>query len=421
MLPGCSCWRMLLTTILVARRGVLGSRIQPAAFVSGIQQRVQRSTKISTNHRQRSPFVSLAATNMEAPTTKARIVSSDQLQECGDRIRRGELVAFPTETVYGLGCNALDPVAVQKVFSAKERPLTDPLIVHVNTAQEALQLWHSDNKALLALTTTFWPGPLTIVARAAPNVPSILMANTGFVACRSPSHPLARQLIDCAKVPIAAPSANKFGHVSPTRASHVWDDLKGEDVWIVDAPHVCDVGVESTVAKVMDSGEVTVLRQGAISVEEIAACLQQAGLNNAVDRDTERAVQEHVATVAPGQTIRHYSPNIPSFIVASAVCTASLSEDDRVSLRTSILLDFGGQLKTWEDTVLAYRDLSTTGDSAEAARNVFDALRWAELIDGGSRILFPELPSVVGTDALTLALKDRLTRAASGVVIGALR
>jgi hypothetical protein len=201
----------------------------------------------------------------------------------------------------------------------------------------------------------------------------------------------------------------------------VWDDLQYENVWIVDAPNVCDVGVESTVAKVMESGEVTVLRQGAVSVEQIAACLRQAGLNNVVNRDTERAVREHVATVAPGQTIRHYSPNIPSFIVASTVCAASLTEDDRRSLGTSILLDFGGQLKTWEDSVLAYKDLSTTGDSAEAARNVFDALRWAELIEGGSRILFPELPSVVGTDALTLALKDRLTRAASGVVIGALR
>ena len=442
MCRGCRFWCMLLLTALVARKGVVAIRIRLAssAFITSLhrqtltipqrktsfmlQNTLSNSNTMSTTTTTTIPTGSTTVATSTIATTvvTAKIVSPSQLEECGERLRQGDLVAFPTETVYGLGCHALDPVAVQKVFDAKERPLTDPLIVHVNHAVDALKLWqnHSD-PALIALTTTFWPGPLTIVAKAAPTVPQILMANTGFVACRSPSHTIARQLIDCAQVPIAAPSANKFGHVSPTKSSHVWDDLHSENVWIIDAPEGCHVGVESTVAKVSDNGHVTVLRQGAVSVEQIAACLHHAGLTNVVERNTERAVHEHVATVAPGQTIRHYSPNIPSFMIASAMCTLPLSEEDQSALKTTIIIDFGGVLQTWNQFALAYRDLSCTGDSAVAARHVFDALRWAERIEGGSRIVFPDLPPTTGTDALTLALKDRLTRAASGVVIDALQ
>ena len=167
------------------------------------------------------------------PPTTAKLVPATlaSLTQCGERLRSGELVSFPTETVYGLGCHALDPSAVQKVFDAKERPLSDPLIVHVTDSKNALELWAAsssmgcndqqqqhdqqqiEKQALSVLTSQFFPGPLTIVAKAHPTIPQILMANTGYVACRSPSHPIARNLISCAKVPIAAPSANKFGHV----------------------------------------------------------------------------------------------------------------------------------------------------------------------------------------------------------------
>ena len=183
---------------------------------------------------------------------RAKLVSLDSLEDCGARLRRGDLVAFPTETVYGLGCNALDPEAIIKVFQAKERPLTDPLITHVTNNEVAYNLWDAESsslegKVLRLLCEKFWPGPLTLVAKAAPHVPSILMANTGYVACRAPQHSISIALINAAEVPIAAPSANKFGHVSPTRANHVWDDLLHEDVWIVDTDEqntagVCDEG-----------------------------------------------------------------------------------------------------------------------------------------------------------------------------------
>mmetsp|Transcript_37307 Transcript_37307/g.90584 ORF Transcript_37307/g.90584 Transcript_37307/m.90584 type:complete len:593 (-) Transcript_37307:135-1913(-) len=463
---------------------------------------------------------------------KARMVSSvdaDDIEACGKRLREGNLVAFPTETVFGLGSNALDPSAISKIFEAKERPLTDPLISHVSSPQTAYDLWengggddcgnandddntekntttHDDRKindnaiverrALHALCERFWPGPLTIVAKAKSHVPGLLMANTGFVACRSPKHGTARALIDAAGVPICAPSANKFGHVSPTKAQHVWDDLKEEDVWIlqgntkIDASGndgngdrdknvsevACEVGVESSVVKIemlpsningsgsstssgVDAdgaaaattvtviGKVTLLRQGAISVEDIKSCLADAGLfpnSFVVTAKTNKANKDEVAQVAPGQTIRHYSPNVPSFILKSSSCPDGTdshniknnNDDDaelqlrlRNALKECILIDFGSRMKSWQNYALSYRDLSEEGNSGTASQNVFDVLRWAEGIEGASeitRIIFPEIVcdsnanQNTSADALTLALKDRLTRAASGQMIDSL-
>lgn len=376
---------------------------------------------------------------------RAKLVSLDTFAECGARLRQGDLVAFPTETVYGLGCNALDPSAIQKVFRAKERPLTDPLISHVTKKEVAYNLWEAapsslEGNALRLLCDKFWPGPLTLVSKAASHVPDILMANTGFVACRAPKHPISIALIDAAGVPIAAPSANKFGHVSPTRANHVWDDLLHEDVWIMEtddqnAAGICDVGVESSVAKIemfeSESGEqkgkITLLRQGAISVGDIKKCLEEAGLGSEfiVQARTKKACHDTVATVAPGQSIRHYSPDIPSYILSQSRCEAlaEITADDKAFLSKSVLIDFGGKLKAWKGLALAYRELSGDGTSAKATQSVFETLRWAERVDGANQILFPEIvDNMPGMhDALTLALKDRLTRAASGVVIDSLK
>lgn len=387
-----------------------------------------------------------------APKVSAKLVPCTELKICGERLRNGGLVAFPTETVYGLGCNALDESAIIKVFEAKERPLTDPLISHVTDSQVAFDLWAAETdsleeKALRSLCEKFWPGPLTMVAKAAPDVPSILMANTGFCACRSPQHPISIALINAAQVPIAAPSANKFGHVSPTRSSHVWHDLQHEDVWIVEEEQegesietsCCEVGVESSVAKIemMESsqkGRITLLRQGAVSLRDIEECLEKVGLadNFEVLAFTKKATDETVANVAPGQTIRHYSPDVPSYILSTALCSTVTSsppsDSDKEYLSKSVLIDFGGKIKEWKDLALAYRDLSETGNSAEATKQVFETLRWAEKIQEAEHIFFPEISDTVelptnetsSPDALTLALKDRLTRAASGTVIDAL-
>lgn len=407
----------------------------------------------------------------EKPTTSttliARKVTPAALSECGARLRAGDLLAFPTETVYGLGCHALDPSAVQKVFAAKERPLTDPLIVHVAQAEDALPLWnHQEEESemfpiLQSLCDRFWPGPLTLVAKAAPQVPAVLMANTGYVACRCPLHPLAQELIREAKVPIAAPSANKFGHVSPTQADHVMDDLGQEDVWVLEdkteceskttttttaAAIACQVGVESTVAKleaISDSTStstgtphfkyaLTVLRQGAISVQDLQECLTKAARTDvSVASLSSRTVEETQATVAPGQTIKHYSPRIPSFLLAPSLLSNPTTNNKEGKLteflQRSIVLDFGGRMGAWKSSAKQYRDLSAAGDSSQAAQCVFEALRWAERIDAEAQyIVFPQVVQAgegsnkEAHDALTLALHDRLTRAASGVVLDSL-
>lgn len=375
-------------------------------------------------------------------TARAKRVSArTDLVACSQRLQQGELVAFPTETVYGLGCHALNETAILKVFEAKERPLTDPLIVHVLDSAAAFELWQADPSTaegviLSKLCSRFWPGPLTLVATAKPGVPGKLMAGTGFVACRSPASGTARALLETSQLPLAAPSANKFGHVSPTTAQHVYDDLWQEDVWILeddmlhDSQHqqprdrTCQVGVESTVAKLEASKTdentfvLTVLRQGAVSAADLASSLHDIRPHVEVRAKTKRATDESVANVAPGQTIRHYSPNVVSYMVSAE---ASKMESSEV-LSKAVVIDYGQRLAAWKDMALAYRDLSPTGNSTEAAQGVFETLRWAEGVANAGSIFFPDLSSDEGDndDALRLAVQDRLTRAASGVTVTSL-
>ena len=443
-----------------------------------------------------SPPAAHSSAGSAGPLIRAKLVreTSDNLQACSERLRSGKLVAFPTETVYGLGCHALHEDAVQAVFSAKKRPLTDPLIVHVLDAPAAFELWQAklpdhenwegtdtessssnNNNHLTPVTTlegqilwklcqSFWPGPLTLVARANRRVvPDVVMAGTGFVACRSPSHGTARSLLQVSQLPLAAPSANKFGHVSPTKAQHVWDDLHDEDVWILEPKQTeeekmdqslsmscCQVGVESTVAK-LEVGEdadnespnvpavLTVLRQGAVSVQDLETCLQ--GMNVRVQSKQHQVISEDVAAVAPGQSIRHYSPNIPSYMVSKSLqatlrsstltnnglnSDASLShfltDTERQLLSETVIIDYGQTLAVLKSAALEYRDLSPSANSTEAAQVVFETLRWAERVEGASRIVLANL-GLEGDDtnkkaeALELAIQDRLTRAASGVTI----
>jgi len=371
--------------------------------------------------------------NKRVKTTEEKIIRAkivSDISKCGERLRKGDLVAFPTETVYGLGCHALDESAIMKVFEAKERPTTDPLIVHVLEFSDASELWNSDDKDVLStLTSRFWPGPLTLVASAKKTVvPDIIMAGTGFVACRSPSHSVARQLLTEARIPIAAPSANKFGHVSPTRAQHVYDDLKHEDVWILDTntesskeketASCCDVGVESTVAKLLPSDKkLLVLRQGAVGMAEMQQCLRDGGFTDyTVVCKSKNTVAEDIATVAPGQMLRHYSPNIPSYMVAPT------TQSNKEKLQRAVVIDYGGKLSCWRDNALQYRDLSPDGNPRDAAKAVFETLRWAERVDTAEVIFFPTIitDSTTEDDGLLLAVQDRLTRAASGQTIDTL-
>ena len=362
-------------------------------------------------------------------------------------------MAFPTETVYGLGANALDESAVLSIFTTKGRPLTDPLIVHVPTKQEALALLEmspttKDIYELLA--TTFWPGPLTMVGKAIPAIPLMVTAGTGFVGIRCPQHELARRLLIEARVPVAAPSANRFGHVSPTTAQHVYEDLGGHSIAIIDGESqqpgdngsteaTCNVGIESTVAKVDGvSKKIIIFRRGGVSESAIREALSATdytveALSKKVPHDLSTVptgaadIQEigsstkvdlpHSATgngeQAPGQCLTHYAPDVPTSLVrcgggvggsgngsggggsgsggsGSGSGSGLETTTDGVScevcttpLSACVVVDFGGHLQSLRAGALDYRDLSTTGNVSEAAHELFDALRWTERVKNG--------------------------------------
>jgi L-threonylcarbamoyladenylate synthase len=238
-------------------------------------------------------------------------------------IREGELVAFPTETVYGLGANALDPAAVAKIFALKGRPASSPLIVHVSSIEMARQIVTEWPPEAEALARRFWPGALSLVLPKASTIPDIVTAGLPTVGIRIPAHEIALQLIEAAGVPIAAPSANRFTGISPTTAEHV-REIFGDDLSILDGGP-CRVGIESTVVSIA-AGKITLLRPGMISFSEIervcaldhgeplqSSCADaRPGAQSWVDAQPAPASD---AQPAPGMHPRHYSPRTPLIIV----------------------------------------------------------------------------------------------------------
>ena len=238
-------------------------------------------------------------------TLATRLVAVDPTQpdpavlaEAATLIQAGRLVAFPTETVYGLGANALDADAVARIFAAKERPAYDPVIVHVADAAELTDLTAALPDLGSLLIERFWPGPLTLVLPRSERVPDVVTAGGPTVAVRAPAHPLARALLDAAGTPIAAPSANRFSHTSPTRAQHVWDDLAGRIDMILDGGPTA-VGVESTVLD-LTTEPPTLLRPGGVTIEEIEALIGPV--------QTSARREDGNTLPAPGMLDRHYAP-----------------------------------------------------------------------------------------------------------------
>lgn len=378
----------------------------------------------------------------------------DGLEYAASLLHQGKLVAFPTETVYGLGANALDDAAVRSIFVAKGRPLTDPLIVHIVDIASALVLLEmgsisdgskSEERLVFEiLGKTFWPGPLTIIAKASSIVPPAVTASTGFVGVRIPNHPIAMKLLQVVKLPIAAPSANRFGHVSPTKATHVVRDLGDKGIHVINGDTIaeteessCKHGIESTVIKIdYPLREIHIYRQGAISQKQIVAALEASKCQWQV-KIISRTVKMHATTgsdshksevgqVAPGQAVTHYSPDVPCSII-SAIYFQNTSELDAADsgctrynseqLKQVVVIDFGGQFSLIKDSVLAYRDLSVSGSATEGARVLFDSLRWAEDVTGpGGCVFLPNIGIDTSNDDLLLGLVDRVYRAASGVI-----
>src|SRR6187402_1900481 len=237
---------------------------------------------------------------------KTRVIDVDRerpdpaaIEEASAALREGKLVVFPTETVYGLGAHALDPIAVQKIFDAKERPANDPLIVHIAHIGQVNQCAVGMPADARKLGLSFWAGPLTMILTKKPSVPDLVTAGLSSVALRVPSHRVARALMEMAGIPIAAPSANRFSRPSPTTAAHVLDDLDGRVDLILDAGPT-DIGLESTIVDFTVDPPV-IRRPGGITFEQIQALVPEVVMRDG--HETGREPQ-----MAPGQLIRHYAP-----------------------------------------------------------------------------------------------------------------
>lgn len=323
-------------------------------------------------------------------------------------IQRRGLVAFPTETVYGLGANALDEEAVAKIFHAKGRPSNDPLIVHVASVED-MKLVAADVLPIVEkLAAKFCPGPLTFVLSKLPHVPASVTAGLNTVAVRVPAHPVALALIRESGVPIAAPSANRFGHTSPTTAAHVMDDLNGRIDMILDGGST-SVGVESTVLDVIHTPPM-ILRPGGISREAIENVIGAVELrNNRPDSDDE-------AQVSPGLLGKHYTPNAELILCKGEKDSAlekllGLAKQAQAEGRSVGLLLAQDDLPVFASLSCQAYPLGLSTDLESVARNLYAGMR--ALDDQKVSLIFTR---DFGMQGLGLAIHDRLLRAASAVV-----
>ena len=313
----------------------------------------------------------------------------ESIRFAGEIIRAGGLVAFPTETVYGLGADALNPEAVAKIFEAKQRPSFDPLIVHIAERATLDLLVQAISLGDHRLMDAFWPGPLTVVLPKRESVPDIVTAGLSTIAIRMPAHPVAQALIREAGVPIAAPSANLFGYVSPTCAQHVLDGL-GDRVDLILDGGPCQIGVESTIVSMVGTWP-EVLRPGSVTLAEIREVIGSV---------VRAAVSQTV--VAPGQLPRHYATRTPVTILGAQGARPVVQGQERAGLLAM------SALSHIDDRFCAVEVLSSSGDLREAARNLFAALRRLDAL--GLDRLYAEPCDDRG---LGLAIMDRLRRCAS--------
>jgi len=360
-----------------------------------------------------------------------RAATSDSIAAAVTRLRRGELVAMPTETVYGLGGAALDPGAVERIFAMKGRPTDNPLIVHARSVEDARTLTTGWDARAERLAQRFWPGPLTLVLPAVATIPNAVTAGRLTVALRVPGHPVALALLEAFGSPIAAPSANRSGRISPTSASHVAEEFPESDLLILDGG-ACEIGIESTVLELTvspgddrtgGSGQLPrILRPGLVSAESIERLIGRV-------LTVTTAGQE----ASPGTRAQHYAPQAPTRLISSSEVMRLLNEPDtpvrRVVIRIAPSRSSGGTHPpplgdAWredagqgDEAVSAPRSLvfleMPDQPSAYAAR-IYAALREADRLDPKEILIerVPEDPPSADR-GLWLAIHDRLRRAAA--------
>ena len=321
--------------------------------------------------------------------------STQEIQHAASLLQQGDVVALPTETVYGLAGNALDLVAVNKIFEVKNRPLIDPLIVHIADLEQLNKL-ANPHPMLEKLAEAFWPGALTLILPKTTKVPDLVTAGQPTVAIRMPSHPLFREVLKVSGLALAAPSANPFGYLSPSCAQHVQDSLGQKIPYVLDGGP-CSIGIESTILDLSNKTP-TVLRPGPITTDQLSTVL---GVPVALK---SKQVPEGEACTAPGLLKQHYSPHTPLTLLETGnPFPQEILQQDRIACihlrRPHTCLPQDNIQHFW---------MSESGDLTEVAQQLFSLLRMLDT-QGYTR-LYLEMPQAQG---IGVALRDRLQRAAA--------
>lgn len=326
-----------------------------------------------------------------------------ELCHAAEILQRGGLVVFPTETVYGLGGNALDAEAAGKIYTAKGRPSDNPLIIHIAEPTDA-EHYAETNALYHRLAKAFMPGPLTVILPKKDCIPYSVTGGLDSVAVRCPSHPVAHRLISLAGIPIAAPSANISGKPSPTAAAHVAEDLDGRVDVILDGGE-CEIGLESTIVRVDGENSITLLRPGAITYDALCMVCEQVTVADAVIH----RLAEGERPLSPGMKYRHYAPNAPVVLLKGddEKVLAFLQSEQR-DKRCAILCYDEETVHLLPENLLP---IGPKNDLAAHAKNLFSALRRADATD--AEIVYAHLPTM---DGLGLALYNRMIRAAAHTV-----
>lgn len=315
-------------------------------------------------------------------------------------LRSGEVVAIPTETVYGLAANAFDGKAVAKIFKAKSRPMDNPLIVHIAEFEELYSLVSSVPESAKILAEKFWPGPLTMIMPKSDKIPNEVSAGLETVAVRMPSHPAARAVIKAAGVPLAAPSANISGSPSPTNAKYVLSDMGGKIPLILDGGP-CSVGVESTVIT-LASNPPRVLRPGGITVEQLREALGEVQVDDAVIHELKKGEK----AASPGMKYKHYAPKADITILNGSF--SKFYDYVKSQPEDCFVLCFEGEERHFKNAVT----YGKRENGLSEANRLFDALR--ELDEMGAKTVFARCPEMTGVG---LAVYNRLIRSAGFHII----
>ncbi len=331
--------------------------------------------------------------------------SSDVFRRAGEIIRGGGLVVFPTETVYGLGADATNPAAAEKIYRAKGRPSDNPLIMHIADPHDA-EKYTCTNGLYYKLAESFMPGPLTVIMEARQTVPEEVRASLPTVAVRCPSSEIAHALISASGVPIAAPSANLSGTPSPTCARHVIDDMDGRVDMIIDGGD-CDIGVESTIVQITGEDSMLLLRPGRITPDELSS-FGRLDIAAAVTSE----LKEGEKPLSPGMKYKHYAPKT-EFVLLDGSREARLKFLAGNSSNTAVICDYCDKAEI--SSLIPESNIFVWGrsdNSAEHAHNLFRILRDADKL-GFDRIYAP-MPD---TDGVGLALYNRMLRASANKII----